>query len=98
MPLFNKQPKTLSSFLDNLIEDKGWEEKLIEAKITDIWLEIVGESIAKNAKVIKLDDGVLTISTESSTWRNELRLRSDEIIDKLNKKINKDIIKKLKIK
>lgn len=98
MPLFNNQPKELSKIIDDLIKDKGWEEKIIEVKLTEIWLEIVGETIANNAKVSKLDDGILTILTESSTWRNELRLRSDEIIDKINKKINKDIIKKLKIK
>jgi len=98
MSLGNNNAQTVKSLLNQLIETKGWEEKLDEAKLPEIWLEVAGEKISKYAKTGKFEDGVLTILTESSTWRSELKLRTDEIIKKLNDKLGKEVIKSLKIK
>jgi predicted nucleic acid-binding Zn ribbon protein len=98
MSLINHQPETVKTLLDKLIETKGWEEKLDEAKLPDIWLEIVGEKIGKYAKTGKFENGILIIITESSTWRSELKLRSEELIGRLNEKLGKEVIKSLKIK
>jgi len=98
MSIGNNQPQTLKTLLDKLVETKGWEAKLDEVKLPDIWLEVVGDKIAKNAKTGKFENGVLIIKTESSTWRSELKLREDEIIQRLNEKLGKEIIQSLKIK
>ncbi len=98
MSIFNNQPQTLNSLLNKLVESQGWEDKLDEAKLPDIWLEVVGDKIAKYAKIGKFENGVLTVLTESSTWRSEIKLRNEDIIKKLNDKLGKEIIQSLKVK
>ncbi|MFH1052152.1 MAG: DUF721 domain-containing protein [bacterium] len=88
----------MKTLLDKLVETKGWEDKLDEAKLPAIWNDIVGDKIAKHAKTGKFQDGVLTIITESSTWRSELRLRAEELVNKLNEKLGKNIIQSIKLK
>ncbi len=98
MSFGSNKPQTLKSLFNDLIETKGWSEKMEELKLPEIWQEAVGEQIAQSAKVLKFENGVLTVTTESSTWRSELKLRTPKLVAKMNEKIGKDIIKTIKIK
>ncbi len=98
MGIGSNKPKKIKNLLDDLIEDKGWEEKIEEANIPKLWEEAVGESIAESCKAVSLKDGVLIVETESSTWRSELKFRSESIIKSLNEKIGKNIIKSIKFR
>jgi predicted nucleic acid-binding Zn ribbon protein len=96
MPLFsNRDPKTIKSILDLLTKQTGLDVKLMEASIPDLWNEVVGESIGNHSKVEKTSDGKLFISTDSSTWKSEIFMRRQEIVDKLNTRLGKPHIKEL---
>jgi predicted nucleic acid-binding Zn ribbon protein len=98
MAIDNNKPKILKNLLDELINSKGWTEKMEEIKLPEIWEEVVGENIAKVTKIIKLENGELLISTESSTWRSEIKLRSKVLIEKLNSRIGRNAINAIKIR
>ena len=44
------------------------------------WPEIVGEQIAKRAKAVRFDDGVLFVVVEDAAWRQNLSLEMDNIM------------------
>ena len=90
MPLFsNKDPKSIKTIMEMITKQSGLDVKLREASIPDIWVEIVGEMINTHSKVINITSGKLFISTDSSTWKAEIFLRRQEIIDKINNRLGK---------
>ena len=56
---------------------------------TEVFLELFGEDMAKEAKPLFLKNRTLTVSCTSSTMANEIRLNQAKIVDALNKKMGK---------
>ncbi len=79
--------------------DKTGVKKNIEANKTHlIWADVVGEKISKNVETREVKKGVLYLVAKTPVWRNEINLIKKKIIDKLNKKLKKNIIRDLRIK
>lgn len=85
--------KKLDAAISDLIKEYGLEDKLKETSVLTLWNEIVGERIAQVAKAKKIKNGKLSISVENSVWRNELIFLKKEIMEKINKKFNEEIVK-----
>ena len=86
--------------LDIAIKDflinTGLENGVNQQKAVIIWPEIVGNKIAENTTAELVDFNVLTIKVKNSTWRNELYLKKDIILEKLNKELGPNTIKELR--
>ena len=86
--------------LDIAIKDflinTGLENGVNQQKAVIIWPEIVGIKIAENTTAELVDFNVLTIKVKNSTWRNELYLKKDIILEKLNKELGPNTIKELR--
>ena len=86
--------------LDIAIKDflinTGLENGVNQQKAVIIWPEIVGTKIAENTTAELVDFNVLTIKVKNSTWRNELYLKKDIILEKLNKELGLNTIKELR--
>jgi len=88
----------LKKVLKKTLISTGIKENLIANKTHSIWREVVGERINNNVQTIKIRKGVLFLEAKTPVWRNEITLIKHEIIKKLNKKLDKNIIKDLKVK
>ena len=86
----------IGSALKKLIKAKGLNEGLVQQKAIDVWEEAVGKAISQNTETVSVEKRVLTIKTRNATWRQELQLQKTNIIRKLNKKLNKNIIKDIR--
>ena len=86
--------------LDIAIKDflinTGLENGVNQQKAVIIWPKIVGTKIAENTTAELVDFNVLTIKVKNSTWRNELYLKKDTILEKLNKELGPNTIKELR--
>ena len=86
--------------LDIAIKDflinAGLEDGVNQQKAVIIWPKIVGTKIAENTTAELVDFNVLTIKVKNSTWRNELYLKKDIILEKLNKELGPNTIKELR--
>lgn len=86
--------------LDIAIKDflinTGLENGVNQQKAVIIWPKIVGTKIAENTTAELVDFNVLTIKVKNSTWRNELYLKKDIILEKLNKELGLNTIKELR--
>lgn len=88
--------KTLGEALDELVENLGIKRKLREQEVFSLWDNAVGERIAKVAKPTRMLKGTLFVSVSSGTWRNELSMRKQEIVDRLNGVLAEEIVKDIK--
>ncbi len=86
--------------LDIAIKDflinTGLENGVNQQKAIIIWPKIVGTKIAENTTAELVDFNVLTIKVKNSTWRNELYLKKNIILEKLNKELGPNTIKELR--
>ena len=86
--------------LDIAIKDflinTGLENGVKQQKAVIVWPKIVGTKIAENTTAELVDFNVLTIKVKNSTWRNELYLKKDIILEKLNKELGPNTIKELR--
>jgi predicted nucleic acid-binding Zn ribbon protein len=88
--------KALGEALDELVESLGIRKKLREQEVFTLWDEAVGERIAKVAKPTRMLKGTLFISVSNGAWRNELNMRKQEIVDRLNQILAEEIVKDIK--
>ena len=86
--------------LDIAIKDflinTGLENGVNQQKAVIIWPKIVGTKIAENTTAELVDFNILTVKVKNSTWRNELYLKKDIILEKLNKELGPNTIKELR--
>ena len=71
------------------------QNRIKESEAVSRWEETVGPIIAKHAKAVRVQDGILWVEVEHPIWRSELHHRKRQILDRLNgpspKKPLKDI-------
>ena len=86
----------LNITIKNFLINTGLENGVNQQKAVIIWPKIVGTKIAENTTAELVDFNVLTIKVKNSTWRNELYLKKDIILKKLNKELGSNTIKELR--
>jgi hypothetical protein len=75
----------------NLITEQlarlGIENRVRQHMAPRVWAELVGPQVAGATEVEKVQDGVLYISTKSATWASELTFYKNDILRRLNDKL-----------
>lgn len=94
MSRFKRTPRSLGGVLEALTRELSPETVLAEAQHT--WLEVAGPLIAERARPVAERAGVLTVSCESSVWAQELDLMGDAILERLNRRLMKGQIRRLR--
>jgi predicted nucleic acid-binding Zn ribbon protein len=88
--------KSLGDALDDLVESLGIKKKLREQDVFVLWPEAVGDRIATVAKPARILRGTLFVSVQSGAWRNELSMRKQEIIRRLNELLSEELVNDIK--
>jgi predicted nucleic acid-binding Zn ribbon protein len=86
---------SIGSIIQEWLRANNLEEKVREKSVPNYWVEIVGEAVASQAEVERIDKGKMFIRVESATWRNELMLRREEIRRKVNEHFGAEIIREV---
>lgn len=89
---------SLGESLRLLLRNLEIETKVKEHMAAGSWSQIVGEAVAKISEVDRVEDGVLFVKVESSSWRNELAFMRREIISKINTMLGEEIIHEIRFK
>jgi predicted nucleic acid-binding Zn ribbon protein len=92
------RPMAISDLLDNAFQGKPAEKRLQEGKIWLVWDTAVGRQIAAKARPVSFRDGVLTVAVVSAPWMQQLTFLKKGIIDKLNERIGRDLVREIYLK
>ena len=87
----------LKKVLEKTIEKSGFKNAILQEYAVSIWPEVVGKNISKISKAISVDKGILFVKVESATWKQELYMQKNEIINNINKKIGSKAIKEIRL-
>ncbi|MBT3937637.1 MAG: DUF721 domain-containing protein [Candidatus Marinimicrobia bacterium] len=83
----------LGSALEKFLKTSGLEKGVSQQQAIIIWNDIVGDAVGKNTEAESVEHGVIKVRVSNSTWRQELQFKKKEIIEKLNKELEQNIIK-----
>jgi hypothetical protein len=56
---------------------------------------VVGKTIAANAQPEKIRNGTLFVKVSSSVWMQQLQFMKDMIAEKLNQRLNREVVKNI---
>lgn len=87
-----KEVKKIDSLLDQFVKSRGLEQGLAEYRLVKSWNELLGVSIAKKTKSLKIKNRKLIVNLYSSVVRNELEMIKDTLIPKLNEAAGMNVI------
>lgn len=76
--------RKLSDLLGNAIEQKEVLRTGRAQLALRNWDEILGNPLCKHAKPERYERGVLYVAASGSAWANEIRIRKDTVIQRLN--------------
>ena len=88
--------ESLKNAIKDAVEKTGIDAALKQESAVFLWNDIVGEVVAGVTETTGVEKGVLTVKTSSPTWRQELHMQKNEILDKINKKIGSRAIKEIR--
>ena len=88
--------ESLKKAIKDAVEKTGIDAALKQERAVFLWKDIVGEVVADVTETKGVEKGVLTVKTNSPTWRQELHMQKNEILDKINKKIGSKAIKEIR--
>lgn len=81
------------------VEDTIWKaltrlgiaEPMRERYVLNRWDQLVGPHIAKSARPMRVENGILWVAVKSHSWAQELQMQSAAILKKLNKEAGKKL-------
>lgn len=92
----SSRTKSVGEAIEELVTQLGIKKKLHEQDAFVVWDEAVGERIAKVATPTRMLRGTLIVSVKSGPWRNELSMRKEEVVRRINKLLGGEIVKDIK--
>ena len=87
-----KEVKKIDSLLKQFVKAQGLEKGLAEYRLMKSWKDLLGITVAKKTKSLRIQNRKLFVTLHSSVVRNELSMIKDSLIPKLNEAAGMDVI------
>jgi hypothetical protein len=85
--------QTIGSVLDDFLEQNpALADKLAETRLIDSWNTVFGLSVSRFTDKLYIKKKALYVKLTSSVLKNELMLCREQMIDKLNKHVGRNVI------
>lgn len=86
----------LKTAIKEAVKETGIEKALKQESAIFLWKEVVGKTVSTVTEAKKVENGILLIKTQSPTWRQELYMQKENILNKINRKIGSRAIKEIR--
>jgi len=85
--------ETLKDALQRLSNDRQFKTKLRQAKINNLWPELMGQTIANYTTQIAVRREILYLTITSSSLKQELTYGKDKIMHLINEELGEEYLK-----
>jgi predicted nucleic acid-binding Zn ribbon protein len=79
------EARKLGDLIKEFSRQENVSHKLMAYQVVGEWENIVGDSIAKNTEIVRVENGILYVKAATSAWRNELVFMKPAILEKIRK-------------
>ena len=90
MPRPRRPPERVDDALQHVLQRIDPERRL---QLFRIWNAEVGATVAARAQPVGFRDGVLSVRVNSATWMQELQFAKEEIRERLNLRLDNDLVR-----
>ncbi len=90
-----RHPRPIGGLLDGVLERLGLAATIERHAVFGEWDRRVGAEIARVARPHRVDGDTLIVRVESSVWINELSLRQNELLRRLNAGRDRSAVRRL---
>ncbi len=92
-----RDPQPLGRLARDLAKKRGWTGQVAEGTVLGNWPTVVGRQIADHAAPTALNDGVLSVTAESTAWATQLRMIQAQLLAKIAAAVGDGVVTSLKI-
>ena len=89
--------KSIENVINEFVDENEMGDEYIFAQIENVWNKNFADIVKNNIHLIKFENGVLYMRSDSAAWKKEILLRNSEIINKFNLNFGTNVIRKLNI-
>jgi predicted nucleic acid-binding Zn ribbon protein len=86
----------IDQILKTFIRKSSYKKRLEEIHALVVWPRVVGETISRQSKPLRIKEGILFVKVEHAVWKHELYMQKTTIIKKLNRYLEKNIVKDIR--
>ncbi|MEK9603984.1 MAG: DUF721 domain-containing protein [Flavobacteriaceae bacterium] len=89
------EPQSISKVLSEIVESKALIAGITNARVNELWYELMGAHMSNYTEKITLKGNTLFISLNNAALREELSYGKDKIMTMMNDQLGKVVIEKL---
>lgn len=93
----SRDPQPFGAASSEVARSRGWSGRVAEGAVFGRWREVVGDHIADHAAPASLNEGVLTVSAESTAWATQLRMVQAQLLAKIAAAVGDGVVTSVKI-
>ncbi len=91
----DSQPDRIGDILEKSLKRLDPTGRLQDYGVWPIWDETVGPFISRNAQPEKIRHGTLFVKVTGPTWMQQLQYMKEVMVEKLNERLGKQIVKNI---
>lgn len=97
MEKFSKnEPQKIGGLIMESLKRMGYSERIHRQSAVISWSEIVGETIAKETKALKIDNKTLVIKVHKAAWRQQLIFLKAELLKKIESDLGRGVVEDIR--
>ncbi|MBE9535656.1 MAG: DUF721 domain-containing protein [Proteobacteria bacterium] len=88
-------PTKVAGILGSVLEKQHLKKRISDCEVFVIWDDVVGENIAIRTAPLAFRRGALKIGVSDHGWLQQLQFLKEEIKEKLNRKLGRDLVESI---
>ena len=92
------EPESIGDVVRLTIQESNMSSRLDECRAIELWPQLMGERMARRMSRPKVRCGVMVVYVDSAVLRQELNMRRTGIIEAINGRLGKEVIKMIRFK
>jgi predicted nucleic acid-binding Zn ribbon protein len=93
-----RDPQPLSTALERLVADQGWQDQSAVAVLMSDWAQIVGQDLADHVVPVSFHEGELTLQAESTTWATQTRLLLPQVHRAVDARVGAGVVSAIRVR
>jgi len=91
-------PQLLTSAIDGLLNQRGWQQQAAMGSVFGRWAQIVGADLAAHTRPDSFADGELAVTADSTAWATQVRLLAPVLVKRLNEEVGDGSVRRVKVR
>lgn len=89
------EPQSIGKVLDEIVQSKALKTGITNARINELWYELMGSHMTHYTEKILLKGNTLFVSLNNAALREELNYGKEKIIKMMNEQLGGEVLKKI---